>query len=176
MKNKIIISGFGGQGVMLSGTLLCHAGMLENKFVTFFPSYGAEMRGGTANCQVIISDQTIGAPVVKNPDILVSFNKPSFSKFSSKVKSGGLILANSSLYQPEKISSIEIAEIPANDLAEQCGSVLVLNLVMLGALASKTGILKLESITQSVPEVLSKKKNLWEINKKALEAGFDYLK
>lgn len=176
MKQEIIISGFGGQGVMLAGTLLCHAGMREGKFVTFFPSYGAEIRGGTANCQVIISDNPVGSPVVNNPDILISFNKLSYNKFSSRVKKGGSILANTSLYKPEEQDDIEILGVPANNLAEKCGSILALNMVMLGALVSKKRILKLKSILNSIPEILTeKKKKLWEINRKAAEAGFSYL-
>src|SRR3989339_2052550 len=100
MKKEIIISGYGGQGVMLAGTLICYAGMKENKFVTFFPSYGAEMRGGTANCQVIVSDEPIGAPIVYFPDILISFNKSSYDKFSPRIGEEGLVFVNSSLYKP----------------------------------------------------------------------------
>lgn len=175
MKQEIIISGFGGQGVMLAGTLLCYAGIKEGRFVTSFPSYGAEMRGGTANCQVIISDCHIGTPIVYNPDTLISFNKLSFDRFYSKVKNGGIIFVNSSLHTPPKKDDTPIFEIPANNLAEECGSVLTLNIVMLGAFISKTALLKLESIIDSIPEVLTeKKKHLWQLNKKAAEAGFNY--
>lgn len=176
MREEIIISGFGGQGVMLAGTLLCHAGMREGKFVTFFPSYGAEMRGGTANCQVIISDNPIGSPMVSKPDILISFNKPSYDKFSSRVKKGGAILANTSLYTPAGRAGVEILEVPANNLAEKCGSALALNMVMLGAFVSKKSILEIESILSSIPEILTeKKKKLWEVNSKAARAGFSHL-
>lgn len=173
MKKEIIISGFGGQGVMLAGTLLCHAAMKEGKFVTSLASYGAEIRGGIANCQVIISDEPIGAPVVYNPDILISLNMPSYEKFSSRVKNGGLILANTSLYKPGKIRGVRIIELPANEIAEKCGSALSVNMVTLGALAARAKVLKLESLVDSIPEVLTdKKKPFWEPNKKALRAGF----
>ncbi|MCX5715629.1 MAG: 2-oxoacid:acceptor oxidoreductase family protein [Candidatus Omnitrophica bacterium] len=175
MKQEIIISGFGGQGVMFAGTLLCHAAMKEGKFVTSFPSYGAEIRGGIANCQVIISDEPIGAPVVYSPGVLIALNEPSFEKFSSRVKKGGFILANTSLYKPAKLSGIKIFEIPANEIAEKSGSILSVNIVMLGSLIAKTKLLKLESVINSIPEVLTdKKKPLWEPNKKALKAGFSY--
>ncbi len=160
---------------MLAGTLLCHAGMREDKFVTFFPSYGAEMRGGTANCQVIISDNPIGSPVVNNPEILLSFNKPSYDKFSLKVKKEGIILVNADLFKPQKKTAVEILEIPANKLAEKCGSILALNVVMLGALISKKRIIELKSIIASIPEIFhGKKKHLRELNKNAVEAGFRY--
>ncbi|MBN2406956.1 MAG: 2-oxoacid:acceptor oxidoreductase family protein [Elusimicrobia bacterium] len=176
MKKGIIISGFGGQGVMLAGNILCRAGMKEDKFVTFFPSYGAEMRGGTANCQVIISDTHIGAPVVQYPDILLSFNKPSYVKFSPRVKKEGRILVNSSLYKPEENPGPELIGIPANDIARECGSPIVLNMVMIGAFAAGTKILGIGSVKDSVPEVLTeKKKNLWDINIRAVEAGYNYL-
>jgi 2-oxoglutarate ferredoxin oxidoreductase subunit gamma len=176
MKKKIIISGFGGQGVMLAGTLLCYAGMKEDRFVTFFPSYGAEMRGGTANCQVIISEEPIGSPVVYNPDILISLNKPSYVKFSPRVNKNGFILANASLFDPVKPEGIKVIEIPASELAEKVGSGLVLNIVMIGALVSAIGLPGLESVIDSVGDVLAeKKRNLWNINKEAARTGFRYV-
>ena len=173
MREQIIISGYGGQGVMLAGTLLCYAGMKEKKNVTFFPSYGAEMRGGTANCQVIISDDPIGSPVFTSPETLLSFNRDSFKKFSPRMKPEGVILANTSLYAPEKIAGIKIYEITANDLAENTGSVLAANMIMLGAYIRIRNILKLESLVESVPGLLGKpKEKYWSINQKALEKGY----
>lgn len=175
MKEQIIISGFGGQGVMFSGTLLCHAAIKEGKYVTFFPSYGAEIRGGTANCQVIISEKTIGAPVIKEPDVLISLNEQSYRKFSPKVKKGGVILANTSLYKVKKTNNAEILEIPATEIAEKCGSSLCANMVMLGALIARKRLLKLDSIIDSITEILTgKSKALIEANKKAIKAGFAY--
>lgn len=175
MKQKIIISGFGGQGVMLAGTLLCYAGMREGKYVTFFPSYGAEIRGGTANCQVIISKEPIGAPVVYNPDILIALNKPSFERFLPKVIEGGTILANTSLYSAKSNGMAAILEIPSNNIAEDCGSVLASNIVMLGALAAKSDLIDINSLINSIPDVLTeKKRKLWDLNKKAANKGFSY--
>ncbi len=178
MIKKIIISGFGGQGILFTGSLLCQAGINEGKHVTFFPSYGAEMRGGTANCQVIISDSPIGSPVVETPHILLSFNKPSFLKFSKKLKNHGTALVNSSLFKPRQIpKKIDIVKIPANKLAEQCGSKLVMNVIMAGALIGKTKILDFESILQAIPLLLTGKKTEFrKINKKALLKGRDFLK
>ncbi len=159
---------------MLAGTLLCHAGMKASKEVTFFPSYGAEMRGGTANCKVIISDSTIGSPVFSEADILMSLNNPSFEKFYPAVRDGGIVFVNSSLFSVcAEDYNFEIIEIPANNIAEECGTVLAANLVMLGALVRKTGLLNLGALMQSVPGLLKGKKDLWDINKKALEAGYN---
>ena len=171
MKKGIIISGFGGQGIMLAGTLLCHAGMLEGKYVTFFPSYGAEMRGGTANCQVCLADEQVGSPVIYNPDILLCLNKPSFVKFSPRVTESGLIIANSSLFQPDRSLRTDIISINATEAAEKCGTALAANMVMLGALAGLTGICGIDSLKNSLGEVLASKKNLISLNAAALEEG-----
>ncbi len=159
---------------MLAGTLLCYAGMRASKEVTFFPSYGAEMRGGTANCKVIISDSPIGSPVFSEADILISLNCPSFEKFYPSVKDGGIVFVNSSLFSPPaEERSFEMVKIPANNIAEECGTVLAANIVMIGSFAKKTGILDPETILQSIPEALEGKEKLWDINKKALSAGFN---
>jgi len=176
MKKRIIISGFGGQGVLFAGNVLGHAAMKQGWYVTLFPSYGAEMRGGTANCQITISEDPIGAPVVYEPDILIAFNKPSYEKFALKIKKDGIVLSNASLYSPKKHDNITIAQIPANNIAEKCGSTLSLNMVMLGALAAKTQIISIESVIDSIPEVLGdRKKAFWEVNKKAAQAGYSYI-
>jgi 2-oxoglutarate ferredoxin oxidoreductase subunit gamma len=176
MRKQIIISGLGGQGIILAGNILCYSSMKEDKYVTLVPSYGAEMRGGTANCQIIISDEYIGSPIVKDIDILLSFNKPSYDRFSSKVSKNGIIFANSSLYKPNSIADVGIVEIPGNELAAECGSILTLNMVMLGALVAKTKIIAKETLLNAIPEILTKRKEkFWEINKKALETGFDFV-
>ncbi len=177
MKKEIIISGYGGQGVILSALLLCNAAMKQGDFVTFFPSYGAEMRGGTANSQIIISDNPIGSPVIKNPDILICFNELSYKRFCSKVKKQGLVFPNISLFVPDKDVDIENVEMPANKLAEECGSALAMNMIMLGALAQRTEIVKIENLINSVPQVLTEKKqNLWDINIKAIKCGAEFLR
>jgi 2-oxoglutarate ferredoxin oxidoreductase subunit gamma len=176
MKHQIIIGGFGGQGVMLAGTLLCHSAMKEGKEVTFFPSYGAEMRGGTANCQVIVSDEPIGSPVFSSPDILLAFNSPSYKRFSVVLREEGLALINTSLITPEENKKINIVGIPASRISDDCGSPLALNMVMLGGLVCRTGIVKLDTLQDSVGEILTeRKRNLWEINKKAVLSGFSFL-
>ncbi len=161
---------------MLAGTLLCQAGMEEGRYVTFFPSYGAEMRGGTANCQVILSDSPIGAPVVYEPEILLAFNRPSWERFAPKVRENGLILNNSSLFQVSSPGGgVEVFEVPANRIAEECGSVIATNTVMLGALAARSAIIKLEGITASVREILKEKKQqVIDLNVKAAEEGYRF--
>jgi 2-oxoglutarate ferredoxin oxidoreductase subunit gamma len=172
MRKEIIISGYGGQGIMFLGNLLAQAGMIENKNVTFYPSYGAEIRGGTANCQVIISDDLIGAPIVSNLNILVALNEPSYKKFSPRVVKSGMIFANTSLFKPEEKQNIELVKIDANKVAEQCGSILSANMVMLGVLVSQTGILNKNSIIKSIDYMLSaKKKSMLDINVKAFNEG-----
>ena len=177
MNTRLIISGFGGQGIMFAGTLLCHAGMREGKNVTFFPSYGAEIRGGTANCQVIISADPIGSPIIDRADILISFNRPSYERFLSRVNKDGTILANTSLFEPEKIPDIELIPVPSNNIAEECGSILSLNMVILGALIRKKGLVSLDTVKTCIPNFFTgKKERFREINIRALEAGFDYSK
>jgi 2-oxoglutarate ferredoxin oxidoreductase subunit gamma len=174
MRKELIISGYGGQGIMFFGNLLAYAGMIENKNVTFYPSYGAEIRGGTANCQVIISDDAIGAPIVSHLDILVALNQPSYKKFSSRVVKKGIIFANTSLFKPEKKEDVEIVSIDANKIAENCGSILTANMVMLGVLISRTGMLNKNSIIKGIDYMLSdKKKSMLDVNVKAFNAGYN---
>lgn len=159
MYQSVLIAGFGGQGVVSSGILLAYAGMIENKYVTFFPSYGAEMRGGTANCSVIISDSEIASPVVSKPDTLIVMNEPSLLAFEKCVRPGGLMLINSSLVKIKPTrSDIEIINIPVNDLAEEVGSSKSANMVMLGSFCKKTGVLKIESVFSALPKVYTKAK------------------
>lgn len=160
---------------MFAGTLLCDAAMREGRSITFFPTYGAEMRGGTAKCHIIISDEPIGAPIVYEPDMLIALNKESFGRYAASVKRGGAIFANTSLYEPFGKIAAEVLGVPANNIAERCGSVIVANIVMLGALVSKTGIVDGASVIGSIPEVLAgKKKEFCDINRKAFEAGAAY--
>ncbi len=175
MRKEIIISGFGGQGIMLAGTILCYAGMRDGKHVTTFPSYGAEMRGGTANCKVIISTKPIGSPVIYNPDILLSFNKPSWNKFAPKIKENGVAIINSSLFKPDQEEETRPLEIPANEIAEKSGSVIAANTVMLGALSAKTEIVSMENLEKAICDSLGgKKKSLIEMNIAAARRGYEY--
>ena len=177
MTTKLIIAGFGGQGIILTGKLLAYSAMIENKEVTHMPSYGAEMRGGTAHCSVIISDNPIASPVVSEPDISLVFNQPSKTKFEPRVKNKGKILINNSLINEKaKRNNIDAYYIDATNLADQIGNVKCANMVMLGALAKLTNIVKLETIINSLSEVISaRNQSLIEINKKALKKGFELI-
>lgn len=186
----ILVGGFGGQGVLLLGRLIAYGGMIEGKEVTCFPSYGAEMRGGTANSTVIVSDEMIGSPIVGNPDILVAMNEASLKRFQPKVKVNGLLIFDSSLIKsPEIRHDISAVEIPATVIAASIGGkepshkaalsatqVRSANMVMLGALLAETGILKMESVMNALERLTSgKNKKTLEGNKEAIGKGIQYI-
>jgi 2-oxoglutarate ferredoxin oxidoreductase subunit gamma len=175
MTTKTIMAGFGGQGVVLMGTLLTYTAMIEGKHTTFFPSYGAEMRGGTANCSVVVSDKPIASPIVNQPDCVVAMNIASLNKFESRVRPGGIVFVNSSLID-RKVERDDVTEIrvPANEIAEGLGNAKAANMVMLGGIAKKTGVVDLESLSGCLEKVLSKRAMpLLDLNKQALKKGFE---
>ena len=173
--HEIIIAGFGGQGIMLMGKLLAMAGMMDEKNVTWFPSYGAEMRGGTANCTVIISDRAIGSPIVSRPWAAIVMNQPSMERFAPRVRPNGLLLINASLINDTSShrEDIEILSLPITDTADKLGSVKVANIIALSAFCAKTNTVSQGSLEKALEEILSsnKKKDLVEINRKAVLAG-----
>ncbi len=173
MYQDVMIAGFGGQGVLLAGKLLAYAGMLEGKHVTWFPSYGAEIRGGTANCTVIISSDEIGSPVVQNPSAMMIFNEASFKKFETRIKQGGQIFLNTSLVHGSPTrSDITRIEVQANDIAESLGDIRISNMVMLGAFLKKTGVVALESVLAALKQVLpARRHSLIPLNENALKRG-----
>jgi 2-oxoglutarate ferredoxin oxidoreductase subunit gamma len=173
MEHRLIFAGFGGQGVLFAGKLLAHAGMLDDKYVTWIPSYGPEMRGGTANCAVVISDKRIGSPVVDKPDLAVVMNKASFDKFHPKVKSGGSLIINTSIVKDEKYrDDINVIEVPANDLAEECGSIKVANMIIVGSVNAGLNLLPIEKIFEALEdEVGNKRPELLPVNKDAVKMG-----
>jgi 2-oxoglutarate ferredoxin oxidoreductase subunit gamma len=171
---KTIFAGFGGQGVLSMGLNLAQAAMLEGKNVTYLPSYGAEVRGGTANCTVAISDEEIASPVASSPDFIVAMNQPSLVRFQNQIQSGGLFFINSSLIEAEiSRGDIDIVEVPASSIAEDLGSPKSANMVMLGAFTKKSNLVSLSSIVEALRNTLKKKQKLIAINKKALTAGYD---
>ncbi|MDD5492955.1 MAG: 2-oxoacid:acceptor oxidoreductase family protein [bacterium] len=176
MREELIIAGFGGQGIMFTGTLLSQAAMIEGKFVTYFPSYGAEVRGGTANCCVTIDDTTIGSPVIINPDSLLVLNKPSLDRFRPRLKKGGLLILNATLIEDEiNETGAQVVRLPATGIAEQLGQVKVANIVALGKYLAVKNIIKQESVFQALEALLTgKKKELLDLNRKALVAGYEY--
>jgi len=174
---KIIFSGFGGQGVLMMGYVLAVAGMKEDKHVTFLPAYGAEVRGGTANCTVVISDEEIASPIASSPEFVVAMNYPSMMKYQNMVKSGGAIFLNSDLISEDPArSDMTIVKVPANSLAHEMGNDRALNMIMLGAVAKVTGIVSDKALAEAVETVLEgKKRALIDVNQKALEEGSRYI-
>jgi 2-oxoglutarate ferredoxin oxidoreductase subunit gamma len=171
---KMLIAGFGGQGVLSMGLNIAEAAMLEGKTVTYLPAYGAEVRGGTANCTVAISDDEIASPVASSPEFVIAMNQPSAVKFQHHIQSGGLFFLNSSLVEAEIIrGDIEIVRVPANQIADEMGSPKAANMVMLGAFTRKSGVVGLASVMEALKHTLSSKKKLIAINEKALMKGYD---
>jgi len=171
---EIKIAGFGGQGVLLLGAALAQAGMLQDYHVSWLPSYGPEMRGGTANCHVNIREIEIGSPVVANPSILIALNRPSLEKFEPDVQSGGLIIYDSSLIDIEPSrKDVEILAIPATKMADELGNTRIANMVVLGAIAGYTNFFDLKTLFETLNTAI-KRKNLIEINRKAVETGYQF--
>lgn len=172
MYEDVIIAGFGGQGVMLMGQLLCYAGLLEEKNVLWMPAYGPETRGGFANCTVIFSDEEIGSPMVDSPHSLIIMNLPSLDKFEDRLKKNGLLIVNSSLVDREvKRKDCSVVLIPATEMAANLGSVWAANMVALGAYVSATGVVEFESLFASLPKIFPGKEYLLPLNRQAIEAG-----
>jgi len=171
---KTLVAGFGGQGVLSMGLNLAEAAMLEGKNVTYLPAYGAEVRGGTANCTVAISDDEIASPVASSPEFVIAMNQPSAVKFQHHIQSGGLFFLNSSLVEAEIIrGDIEIVNVPANKIAEDLGNPRTANMVMLGAFTKKSGVVELSNVSEALKHILSAKKKLLDLNEKALLAGYN---
>jgi 2-oxoglutarate ferredoxin oxidoreductase subunit gamma len=171
---KTVFAGFGGQGVLSMGLNLAQAAMLEGKFVTYLPAYGAEVRGGTANCTVSISDEEIASPVASAPAFVVAMNQPSMVRFQNKIQSGGIFFLNSTLVRalPER-GDIEVVSVPANAVAEKMGNVKSANMVMLGAFIKKVNLVSLASLINGLAVALKGNQKLIAINKEALSAGYD---
>lgn len=174
MTKEIIVSGFGGQGVVSSGIILAHAGLIEERHVTFFPSYGAEMRGGTANCSVVISSEPVASPIVANPDIVIIMNEPSLARFEPAVKPNGLLFFNQTLIKSRpKRTDVTVIPVAANAIAEELGQGRIANMVMLGVMAKKTGLLNLETLKKAQRKrFLKANDEQLALNDKALERGY----
>ena len=171
---KTIFAGFGGQGVLSMGLNLAQSAMLEGKNVTYLPAYGAEVRGGTANCTVAISDEEIASPVASSPEFVVAMNQPSLIRFQHQIQSGGVFFVNSSLIDAEiSRGDIDIVKVPANSIAEEMGSPKSANMVMMGAFTKKSNLVSLESVIEGLKNTLKNKQKLMAINKAALKAGYD---
>jgi 2-oxoglutarate ferredoxin oxidoreductase subunit gamma len=173
MYQGLIMAGFGGQGIVSGGIMLAYTGMKDGLNVTFFPAYGAEMRGGTANCSIVISTDPVASPVVGSPDSILIMNEPSLAKFEPMVKPGGTIFINTSLVVSRpKRTDVKVVEVAANEIAEELGSIKCANMVMLGAFAKKTGAVKLETLKGNIKKAYPRAKDaLLEMNKKAIDRG-----
>jgi len=176
MYQGIRISGFGGQGVISAGVLLAQAGMMEGKEVSFFPAYGAEMRGGTANCSVVVASDEVSTPIVSTPDTAIVLNEPSLAKFEPAVKPGGLLIINSSLVNSKATrSDIKVLYVPCNEIANELGNAKIMNMVALGAFAAATGAITADAIARALPKVYKKlKPEIIALNVKALKRGAEF--
>jgi 2-oxoglutarate ferredoxin oxidoreductase subunit gamma len=175
VQTEIVIAGFGGQGVLFAGQVLAYAAMDSGKHVTWFPSYGPEMRGGTANCTVIVADDDIGSPAVRNPKAVVCLNLPSLDKYEPLVVKGGVLVLNTSLInRAVKRTDVKVVEASANEIAEELGDKRLVNAVMLGALVEATGVLPMEAVKKALQDHLpAKHQKLLPANFAALEKGAD---
>ena len=173
MYQGIKISGFGGQGVISAGYLLAQAGMMEGKEGSFFPAYGAEMRGGTANCSVVVASDEVTTPIVTTPDTAIVLNEPSLAKFEPTVKPGGLLIINSSLVNSKATrKDIRVMYVPCNEIAGEIGNPKAMNMVALGAFVAATGAMTIDAIARAMPKVYKKlKPEVIELNVKALKRG-----
>lgn len=171
----VIMAGFGGQGLMFIGKLLAYSAMKAGKHVTWIPSYGPEMRGGTANCTVVLSDDEIGSPVISSPQALIVMNNPSLKVFEPRLQPRGLLFLNSSLVTRQVTrKDIEVIGIPANDIAAEVGEKRTANMIMLGAYVARTKILPQDRIFQGLKEFFGKKAQFLDVNMQAFQKGMKY--
>ncbi len=173
MHHEIIVSGFGGQGALFAGQLIAYAALAEERHVTWIPSYGPEMRGGTANCTVIVSDEEIGSPLVRRPTAAIVLNPPSFERYAPLIQKGGALFVNSSLISAKTSrTDMRIIAIPANDIATEVGAAQMANVVLVGALVAVTGAVRIETLDRVLEEhVSARHRDKLEANKLALRRG-----
>jgi len=170
---QMLFSGFGGQGILFAGKFIAYKGLIDNKQVSWLPSYGPEMRGGTANCSVIVSDDAVGSPIVSTPDVLIAMNLPSLDKFESTVAPGGIIIADSTLIE-RKVArdDVKVFYLPATALASENGMPTLANMIIVGKLLKELGDFDEESIRAALGKVISAKRaDMMEVNVKAMRIG-----
>jgi 2-oxoglutarate ferredoxin oxidoreductase subunit gamma len=174
MQRDVIMAGFGGQGILLIGKMLAYAGMHEGMEVSWLPSYGPEMRGGTANCTVVISDKPVGSPVIRSPRAVVAMNLPSLEKFEPEIREGGLLLINSSLInRGAERDDLTVIEIPANEVAAELGNPRGANMVALGAYLGATDAVSLDAVIEVIRETFAAKPAVIDVNIEALRMGYE---
>jgi len=172
MQSEVMFAGFGGQGILLAGKILAHAAMEAGYEVAWIPSYGPEMRGGTAYCTVVISDRPIGSPIIRNPQHLVAMNRPSLEKFAPTVKPGGVVIINSSLIPVDaKRNDVDELKVPATDIADSLGSVKAANIVALAAFVARSRIVDFELFRECVKEEFAAKEKFIPLNMNAIDEG-----
>ena len=176
MTTQILIAGFGGQGILFAGKFLANKGMLEGRHLSWLPSYGPEMRGGTANCSVVLSDEPVGSPIVNNPDVLIVMNLPSLDKYEDAVVPGGTIFVDSTLIERKvRRTDVKAVYVPATKLAHQNGFPTLANMILVGKVMKETDFISDEGIEDAVHTVVSAKhQDLYEINLKAVRLGYEY--
>ena len=173
---NILLAGFGGQGILFAGKFLAYSGLYEDKEISWLPSYGPEMRGGTSNCSVIISETPIGSPIVNNPDVLLVMNMPSLDKFENAVVPGGKIFVDSTLIE-RKVArdDVEVFYVPATKMAADAGVPTLANMILVGKVIKETGVVSFENMDGVLKKVVSaRKQELLDLNKKALDAGYNF--
>lgn len=174
MQSEVIMAGFGGQGILLIGKMLAYAGMHEGKEVSWLPSYGPEMRGGTCNCTVVVSDKPVGSPVIRSPRAVLAMNLPSLEKFEPDIRPGGLLLINSSLInRGSDRKDLTVIEVPANQIANELGNPRGANMVALGAYLGATDAVSLDGVVEVVRETFAAKPGVIEVNITALHRGHE---
>ena len=173
---QFLIAGFGGEGVLFAGKLLAYKGLMEDRQVSWLPSYGPEMRGGTANCSVILSDTPVGSPIVNNPDVLIAMNLPSLDKYEDAVVPGGKIFVDSALIERKvKRTDVDVYYIPATKLASDAGLTTLANMIITGKLVKETGVIDFATIDDGLKKVVSARHaDLLDANRKALEMGYNF--
>ncbi len=177
MEYQIVIAGFGGQGLLFAGKVLAYAALTEQRELSWLPSYGPEMRGGTANCNVIISDSPVGSPIVQNPNVLMVMNTPSLDKYEKSVAPGGKIFVDSTLISRKvEREDVEVFYIPATKMASDMGMPTLANMILLGAIVKATGCITDEGMLAGLNKIIpAKKANLLDANLKCIQAGKDFL-
>lgn len=173
MQHDMIIAGFGGQGVLLIGKIIAYAGMNSGREVSWLPSYGAEMRGGTANCTVVVSDEPVGSPVIQNPWAVVALNLPSLDKFESVVTPGGVLVVNTSLIpRAVRRTDVKLVNVAANDICNELGNTRGTNMVILGTLLGATGFLPVDEVEKMIRVTFQSKPALIDVNIECFRRGF----
>ena len=178
MTYETIMAGFGGQGLLFSGKVLAHAALIENRELSWLPSYGPEMRGGTCNCSVIVSDDPVGSPIIAHPNVLMVMNEPSLDKFEDQVAAGGTIFVDSSLIARKvRRTDVDVVYIPATQMAKDMEAPSLANMVILGAIVEKLRCVSPDTVVDALKETISARKaNLLELNLKAVEAGRSFIR